>query len=401
MPVEDDAARRRIEQARHHHRRGRLAAAGFAHQAERLAAAERERDAVDRTERRHGFRLLAASQEFSEQPRRSLAWIFLDECLDRQQRRGLRLRFRRNRFGGGRPFWQQCPQRAAGTRRRTHKLARIGMRRGREDRGGGGGLDHMPLFHHHDLVAIGGGKAEVVGNQDGRHAPFARQFDDQVHHRLLRGHVEAGRRLVGDEQLRLAGERQRNDHTLAHAPGQLVRVGVVALLRPRDPDPGQRLDRLFLRVARIRLDMLQQHVLDLPADGADRIERGARILEDHRHLASTQRAHRAPRRIAQVDAREGNGSLRDLPGTVEDAHDGVGRHRLAGTRFADDADRLPLADIEIDRLDSADHALAGGEFDREVAHAEQRRAFRGCGHHRPLRCGAADRRGRADRRPAG
>ena len=60
------------------------------------------------------------------------------------------------------------------------------------------------------------------------------ELDDQVHHRLLRGDVEAGGRLVGDQQLRPAGERQRDDHALAHAAGELEGIGVVALLRPRD-----------------------------------------------------------------------------------------------------------------------------------------------------------------------
>ncbi len=43
--------------------------------------------------------------------------------------------------------------------------------------------------------------------------------------------------------------------------------------------------------ARLGLRVLQQHVLDLAADLADRIERRARILEDHRNLAAAQIAH--------------------------------------------------------------------------------------------------------------
>jgi predicted DNA-binding protein (UPF0278 family) len=39
-----------------------------------------------------------------------------------------------------------------------------------------------------------------------------------------------------------------------------------------------------------------QHVLDLVADLADRVERGARVLEDHRDLAPADVAHVALRR---------------------------------------------------------------------------------------------------------
>ena len=76
----------------------------------------------------------------------------------------------------------------------------------------------MALLHHDDAVAIGGGEAQVMRDQDGRHAPALGEFDDEVHHRLLRGDVEAGGRLISNEKLRIAGQRQRDHDTLAHAP---------------------------------------------------------------------------------------------------------------------------------------------------------------------------------------
>ena len=44
-------------------------------------------------------------------------------------------------------------------------------------------------------------------------------------------HVERGRRLVGDQQARRARQRHRDHHALAHAAGELVRVGAHALAR--------------------------------------------------------------------------------------------------------------------------------------------------------------------------
>ena len=44
-------------------------------------------------------------------------------------------------------------------------------------------------------------------------------------------HVERRGRLVGDDQLRLGRQRERDDDALAHAAGELVRVLVDALLR--------------------------------------------------------------------------------------------------------------------------------------------------------------------------
>ena len=76
----------------------------------------------------------------------------------------------------------------------------------------------------------------------------------------------------------------------------------------------------------------------------------------------------------------------DPPGAIEDAHDGVGRHRLAGAGLADDADGLALGDRDVDVLDRADNAAAGLELDGEVADVEQR--DRGHGVPQVRRCGS-------------
>ena len=60
----------------------------------------------------------------------------------------------------------------------------------------------------------------------------------------LRRHVERGRRLVGDQDLRVVDERHRDHHALAHAARELVRVVVDALVGARDLDLLQELDRL-------------------------------------------------------------------------------------------------------------------------------------------------------------
>ena len=100
-----------------------------------------------------------------------------------------------------------------------------------KDVGGLRGLDHAALLHHHHAVAIGGGQAEIMRDQDRRHAALLGELDDQVHDGLLRGDVEAGGRLVRDQELRIAGERQRDHDALAHAAGQLERIGMIALAR--------------------------------------------------------------------------------------------------------------------------------------------------------------------------
>src|SRR3546814_7827139 len=57
----------------------------------------------------------------------------------------------------------------------------------------------------------------------------------------------------------------------------------------RRPPRSTRTDPLFPYTTLFRsgdIAVLQQHVGDLVADPADRVQRDARILEDHRHLAA-------------------------------------------------------------------------------------------------------------------
>ena len=54
--------------------------------------------------------------------------------------------------------------------------------------------------------------------------------------------VERGRRLVGDQQFRLARQGHRDQHALAHAARHLVRVLLDALARVGDADQVEQLD---------------------------------------------------------------------------------------------------------------------------------------------------------------
>jgi hypothetical protein len=244
--------------------------------------------------------------------------------------------------------------------------------RGRlEDRFRSRRLDHVPLLHHDDAIAIGGGEAKIVGDQDGRHAALARQFDHEIHHRLLGRHVEPGGGLVGDQELRPARERKRDDDALAHAAREFERIGVVALARPRDPNLLEGFDRLFGGIVGCRLHVPHQDVRDLPADLADGIESGARVLEDHRDFAATQVAHGLFGRIVHIETGEAHRALGDAAGAIEDAHHRIGGDRLARARLADDRQRFALGQREVDMLDGTHGAAAGVEFDREIANVEK------------------------------
>ena len=75
------------------------------------------------------------------------------------------------------------------------------------------------------------------------------QRAQQVEDLRLHGDVERGRGLVGDEQARVADERHRDHHALAHAARELVRVLAEPALGVGDADEVEQLDA---RVPRAR-----------------------------------------------------------------------------------------------------------------------------------------------------
>ena len=102
--------------------------------------------------------------------------------------------------------------------------------------------------------------------------------------------------VVGSSAIRRLGRRgqgQRDHHPLRHAAGELVRVAA------QDRAPGRavrRRQQLASRAAAPRRRAARvdaQHLRERLADAEDRVQRGARVLEDHRDLLAADRAHLA------------------------------------------------------------------------------------------------------------
>ena len=87
-------------------------------------------------------------------------------------------------------------------------------------------LDDQPGLHYRNLVGHLCHHPEVVGDEHERHPELLAQAPQQREDLRLHRHVERGGGLVGDQQLRLVGERHSDHHALAHPPGELVRVGI-------------------------------------------------------------------------------------------------------------------------------------------------------------------------------
>ena len=117
---------------------------------------------------------------------------------------------------------------------------------------------------------------------------------------------------------------------------------------------------------------------DLGADPVDRVERGHRVLEDHRDLGAAHllqlalaRRRAAPARAAAPSPRSSRSRERDQP------HDRLRGDALARARLADDRQHLARLELEGDAVDRLHVAVFGGEADAQVltrAALEQRLA---------------------------
>ena len=205
------------------------------------------------------------------------------------------------------------------------------------------------------------------------------QVAHEVEDLRLDGDVERGGRLVGDEQLRVAGERHRDHHPLAHAAGQLVRIGVGARLGRRDAHRAQHLDRALARLAAPPIARCRRRP---SAIWSPTVNTGLSDVIGSWKIMAMRVA--ADRRASRPRPASGGPSL---PNRISppagyarrrghEAHDRERGHALAAAGLADDAEGAPGPDLEADPVDGPVQPALGAEEGLEVAHLEDRRRLR-------------------------
>ena len=86
-------------------------------------------------------------------------------------------------------------------------------------------LAHHAVAHHHHVVGDLADQSQVVADEEHTHPMALAQPGDELQHLALHRHIERGRRLVGDQELRLIGDRHRDHHALLLPARELVRIG--------------------------------------------------------------------------------------------------------------------------------------------------------------------------------
>jgi hypothetical protein len=110
-----------------------------------------------------------------------------------------------------------------------------------------------------------------------------------------------------------------------------------------------------------------QHLVHLSLDRVQRIERGHRLLEDHRDAIAAHVEKIARRGTDQFAALEADAAVGMIGHRVgQELQDRQRRHRLARARFAHHRQRLSALDLEAHITHRAHGIVAGAEIDREV-----------------------------------
>ena len=238
-------------------------------------------------------------------------------------------------------------------------------------RGGRAGLDDLAGLHHRDAVGDAADDAEVVGDEQHRHALGLLHLGEQVEDLGLDGDVERGGRLVGDQDVGAVGQRHGDHHPLALAAGELVRVGAEALLGVADADLGQEVEDAGAGRGAGQALVQREALGDLLLDGVQRVEAGHRLLEDEADVVAAGAAQGALVGGQHLGAAVADGAG-DVGVVGQQADGGEGGDRLAGAGLADEGEGLAGVEVEGDAADGAGGPAALDEGDAEVADREQR-----------------------------
>ncbi len=194
---------------------------------------------------------------------------------------------------------------------------------------------------------------QIVRDEEVGHAVALLQRREQTQHLLLDRDVQGRGRFVEQQQAGTQDGGTRNRDPLALAAGEFMRIAIERVLVHADLGQHRRHGRTSLR--RTQTGLVQgQSFLDDLQDRSSRRQRVKRILEDDLQMAPL-RAQCACRQVVQARLAETD----DARGfRLRQAQQRQSERALARARFADDAQRLPAVQLQVDAGDGLETTLA-------------------------------------------
>jgi hypothetical protein len=155
----------------------------------------------------------------------------------------------------------------------------------------GSTLNHSAAVHHHHTVHLVLHQTQVVADQEQAHAVFAHQLLDERQHFFLHRDIQRGGGFVGNQQVGVAGQRDRDHHALALPTREFVRIGIEPLPRPGQLHAFEQLQGSGFGIAGAHVLVQAQGLSNLLPDRVQGVERRHRLLKNHRHAGTAQLAH--------------------------------------------------------------------------------------------------------------
>ena len=157
---------------------------------------------------------------------------------------------------------------------------------------------------------------------------------DQPQHLFLHRDVQRRGRLVRNNQLRLCRKGRSDQHTLAHAARQLVRILAQHPVGVGDLHFGQQVARAGVGLRAGPAQDIDQPVGHLRPDPARRVQRRQRVLRDQRAGRADAPPTLGRGQPQQVGAPQQDFAAKHLNRAGQDAQHRLADHRLSGAAFA-------------------------------------------------------------------
>ncbi len=159
------------------------------------------------------------------------------------------------------------------TRDRTEQRLRVGVAHRAEELLARRLLDDATGIHDVDSLGATGDNAHVVGDQQRRHSEALLEVVEHLQDLRLDRHVQRRGGLVGEQHLRLAGQRDRDHDALTQATGELVRVVAEPLSGAGQTNQLQHLERAIERLLAVCAAVQPHRLGHLLADRLRRVQR--------------------------------------------------------------------------------------------------------------------------------
>ncbi|MNC50590.1 hypothetical protein D3C75_998370 [compost metagenome] len=134
-------------------------------------------------------------------------------------------------------------------------------------------LDDFAGIHHDDVIGHLSYHPQIMGDQHHRHPGAFLELTQHVENLRLDRHIQCCSRLIGNQQLGTAGDRDGDHDPLQHPAAQLVGIAVGNLFSAGNPHLRDQLDRPLPGLFFLHPLMHNQRLHNLLPDLNDRIKR--------------------------------------------------------------------------------------------------------------------------------